>query len=580
MTGTSRSGSSGSHPILRWWWGLIIVGTYGLTAIAYFAAPLGPRWRTTLLGTAPFAPDAVLNAGILEWGYRIGWRPSRIFDWTGAFPLSNSLANTENLIGWQLFYSPLRSLGMSTVAAYNIVLLTSVVLAGVSATCLARHFGANRYGAWIAGFLFAFVPFHLNHAIHLQTMAVCWSPLALLFLDRLLARGTITDAAALAGMFILTVLSGVYFGAFLLLVLGMYALLAWGVGRHHLGWRAIRTLVVAASIAIIVVAPVAVAYLRFGREHGFSHSASTVQEFSVALVDLVKVPEWLAAWSRTWLARDSKGAAAFPGVIAATLASLYVVLRPKDRESSRRDMVLALLGLAALLLSLGPVLRIRHCCPVHVGGFDIPMPGKVFVAVSAVRWPMRILFYSYLPAAVMCGLGVSAITGRLAPRARAASAVLILLLLVVEYKPQSWFARGSLTLPEPLAVSDAYPFLAEEADRGAVVELPSEDTTGYRTPVMTLYTYGSAGHLRRVVAYHGSVRLPAPDRLQQAASELPDPRAVQLLRSAGVTRLVVHRNLMNPQEAARLVAILERAHFRILHNGPEAVVFALDSVPP
>src|SRR5690349_3308821 len=135
----------------RCWWGLLVITTYVFTVLAYFAAPLGPRWPSTLLGTAPFAPDAVLNAGILEWGYRTLWSPfPHIFDWTAGFPLSNSLANTENLIGWQLFYSPLRWVGVSTVAAYNIVLLTSIVLAGLSAACLASHFGANRYGAWIA----------------------------------------------------------------------------------------------------------------------------------------------------------------------------------------------------------------------------------------------------------------------------------------------------------------------------------------------------------------------------------------------------------------------------------------------
>lgn len=91
---------------------------------------------------------------------------------------------------------------------------------------------------------------------------------------------------------------------------------------------------------------------------------------------------------------------------------------------------------------------------------------------------------------------------------------------------------------------------------------------------MTLYTYGSAGHLRRVVAYHGSVRLAAPDSLQEAASRLPDRDAQDFLRSAGGTRLVVHRSLMKPEAAARVIAALEKANYRKLHDGIEGVVFA------
>ncbi len=563
----------------RWGWGLLILATYAGTTLAYFILPLGARWGESLLGTAIFAPDPVFAVGILEWGYKSLWSPSlHFFDWNIGFPLHNTLANTEHLLGWQILYSPLRWAGASPVAAYDIVLLTSIVLSGLSMACLARHFGTNRYGAWIAGFIFAFVPFHLTHAIHLQTMAVCWSPFALLFLDRFLARGTATEAAAVATTFILTLLSAIYFGVFLLLVLLVYTLLAHAVGRHRLQWPMIRTLAVTSVLTVLVLLPVTIPYLRFAGSHGLPHPAATQVDLSVALVNFLRAPQWLAVWSGTWLARDSglPFTAAFPGLTASVLVGIYLFLHPKDQESGRRDVILGSLGLFALLLSLGPFLKLRDCCAVRIAGAYIPMPGSVFLALPMVRAPVRILMYTYLVGAVLCGLSVSAMTNRLSQRARPWLALLILLLLVAEDTPMSWFASRSLALPEPLAVSDAYPFLAEEPNRGSVVELPAEDVTGYRTPVMALYTYGSTGHLRRIVGYLGSIRLSAPDALQQAAQELPDPRALNLLRTAGVTRLIVHRRLMKTEEAVRLIAALEHAHYRTLHDGAEAVVFALD----
>ncbi len=568
-------GSGARTPTEKRWW-ILTTMTYTFTALAYFILPLGTRWRDALLGTALFAPDAILNVGILEWCYKsLRSRSFDIFNWTAGFPLDNTLANTENLIGWQVLYSPLRWVGVSTTATYNILLLSSIVLSGIGAMCLARQLGANRYGAWIAGLVFAFVPFHLNHIIHLQTMAICWAPFTLLFLDRFLARESVKDALGLAATFVLAALFGTYFGVFSLLVLPTYVLLAYAFRRHRFRWHTIGMLIVTGLCAGLVLLPVAVPYLRFAVDHGLSHTPGALKDSSVALMDFIKVPSWLAVWSRSRLTANTFSAA-FPGLIAMILIGMYVLLRPNRQSGSRLGVILGLLCLVTLLLSLGPALKIRDNSAVRIAGSYIPMPGAIFLAMSAIRVPMRVLLYTYLFASVLCGLGVAALTDRLSERARAPLALLLLLLLIGEYRPQSWLARNSLIVPEPLAVSDAYPFLAGEANRGAVVELPSADVTGYRTPVMTLYTYGSAGHLRRVVAYHGSVRLSAPDSLQEAASRLPDRDAQDRLRSAGVTRLVVHRSLMKPDEAVRVIAALERANYRKLHEGIEAVVFALN----
>ena len=94
-----------------WTWAAAIFA-YTATAIADFVIPLGRHFGEKLLGTALFASDPILNAGILEWGYQSLWSPTRhVFEWNAGFPLHDSLAVTENLIGWQLFYTPLRAFG-------------------------------------------------------------------------------------------------------------------------------------------------------------------------------------------------------------------------------------------------------------------------------------------------------------------------------------------------------------------------------------------------------------------------------------------------------------------------------------
>jgi hypothetical protein len=210
----------------------------------WLVVPVATRFGSVLLGTSIFPYDSVLLAGVLEWGYHaIPSAHEHLFNWTAGFPLSNTLAVTENLIGWQPLYMPLRAAGVSIAAAYNILLLTSLVISAIGAAMLARRFGASRAGAAAAGIVFGFGPFHLGHTLHLQTMGVCWTPFAILSLDRYLETRSPRAAMALAVFVILSALCSVYFAVFLAVVLPLYLLLCWVFRRYRFDSRALLGLV-------------------------------------------------------------------------------------------------------------------------------------------------------------------------------------------------------------------------------------------------------------------------------------------------------------------------------------------------
>ncbi len=552
---------------------------YAATAIADFVLPLGRHFGERLLGTALFAPDPILNAGILEWGYRSLWSPGRhIFEWTAGFPLHDSLATTENLIGWQILYTPLRLASCGPVAAYNLLLVVSFVLSGLGAALLARRLGADRWGAVIAGFVFAFVPFHLNHVIHIQTMAVCYCPFALYFLDRFLFEATVRNAVGLSVSCLMTALSGIYFAVFLLGVLPLYAALGWILKRHRFTLRTTEGLLGAGLACAVLLLPVVLPYVRFGSEHVYHHSEQTVTRFSIELAALAKVPGWQAVWSRGPLPRSDYWTPAFPGVVTCSLALAFLLLPDRSPEIRKTKALLVLLALCCFVLSLGPVLKIHADAPAEFAR-RISLPGKLFTLFSAIRWPMRVLFFSFLSGAVLAGLGFTRLTQRLAQRPRLAGACLAIALLFVEFRPKASYAGGSIDIPPPLSVSDAYPFLAAETGRGGVVELPDAGPDGYRAPYLVRYAYGSAGHLRRVVAFHGTVFPPLLDNLLASARRLPGEPARRTLVAWGVTRLVLHREPffldLHPERHDALV----RAGYRVLYEGRGATVFALDVAP-
>ena len=97
--------SDGAHEAGRSSQILISVLVYTSISVAFFFVPLAGEWPRKQLGSALFAPDNVLNAGILEWGRWSILHGANPFDWPAGYPMTQSLAGTENLLGWQLVFA-------------------------------------------------------------------------------------------------------------------------------------------------------------------------------------------------------------------------------------------------------------------------------------------------------------------------------------------------------------------------------------------------------------------------------------------------------------------------------------------
>ncbi len=552
---------------------------------AYLILPIAGRFGSVLLGTSIFPYDSFLNAGILEWvRHALFTTHSSIFDWTAGFPLTNSLAVTENLLGWQVFYVPLRLLGVGIPAAYNILVLISLVISGVGAAILARRFGASRAGGAIAGLVFAYGPFHLSHILHIQTQAVCWIPFAILFLDRYLESRSPREAIGLAASVVSSVLCSIYLAVFLAIVLPLYAILCWIFGRYRFNTRALGGLLATGIFAAALLTPILSHYLRFSSDFGYAHDARTLANFSMELAAPLRMPDWMAVWSWTPLVRRTTWTTAlsytpaFPGLVAITLAVYAIITLRRNKENRATMWILVSLAVICFVLALGPILRPVNLNPLGHAEW-LPMPGKIWLVIPGIRWPMRVFFFAWLAGAILCGLGLTALERRVGTRRSRIIATVVIALVVIEYWPAPWFAGRSVVAPGPMSLSDAYPYLASEADRGGVVELPTANRSGWRTPFSTRYIYASAGHLRRVVALHGSVTPPVTDSLLRAANALPDSSSMRILSDHGVSRVVIHKDLMPRDSSRNLVSELKHAGYPIVFAGSNGVIFGTARVP-
>ena len=134
----------------------------------------------------PFG-DPLLNAWILGWDAdRLRHGLQGLWQAPLFYPAPDTLAWSEHLLGIAVFVAPLYWLTGNIVAVYNVAVLGSIVLAGIGMYLLARELTGRRDAAWLAGLLFACLPYRVAQFSHLQVLYAGWMPLALLGLHRYL----------------------------------------------------------------------------------------------------------------------------------------------------------------------------------------------------------------------------------------------------------------------------------------------------------------------------------------------------------------------------------------------------------
>jgi hypothetical protein len=548
--------------------------TVSLLAVIWLIVPLHGARGTALLGSSIFLPDDLLNLSILEWGRKAILTGERtVFDWPIGYPIHESLASTESLLGWQWLYLPLRAVGISMVGAYNAAVIVSFAISAATMTALARALGIAPRGAFVAALVFSLSHIHLALLVHFQSLAVCWLPLNLLCLHQFLETGRPRWAFGLAASVILTTLSSMYYGIYFLII-GAGWLVLFSVRRR--AWPNARIIVGlgTATIAVLVLlAPVLLPYVRFARTHGYPYPLETYTAHSSYVLGYLRVPTWLALWGRTRLRHVVPYRGVFPGIVVSGLAIAALV----KRRSSHGVPVpaIAILGALCGVLALGPVLKIFDY-PTRNG--TVLLPGMLLTHLPGLRMPERLNSCLLLFLALLVGVGADWLSRSLHAQWRRPAIAVVAVALVAENWPTSMLASASVGVPPPLALSSAYQWLHDTRPAGASIELPSADSVGFRNPQMSRYVYAAVGHEQPVVSYYGSHWLPELDSLQAAAESLPANQARLFLLRHGVARVIVHRNPDVGESLRRQIQTLRDARFSIQFEQGDAVVFAIPTL--
>jgi hypothetical protein len=504
-----------------------IVSRHRAAAVACLLLAALHTWP---LATAPWTrslnyhADALLNEWALAWiAHQLPRAPADLFDANIFYPARHSLAFSEPLLAPALLGAPLAWLGGSPVLVYNLLLIAGLALTAFATYALVYEWTGDRSAGLLAGSAFAFNTHTLTRLAHLQGIHIYGLPLALLALDRLLVHGRLRDAVFLSAcLATMTYTSGylAVFGAVAVALAVAARARDWS-GR----WRpVIANLGVAAALTAVAALPVYLPYRSVAQEYGMARSLEQVTQFSATPAGYLATGGRLHA--STWSGRFASDPVDmfFAGFAVIGLAGAGAILALRSRGASvirSRAVMLLVIAAAGVILSLGTQ------TPIYGWLF------AVFPPMQGLRVAARFGNLYLLGMAALAGLGLAAVRSRVAsPRVASGVALAAIALANLE----------ALTAPIDYQrferVPPVYSLLADERDPVVLVEVPFYPTGAIHENAA--YVFASTAHWKPLMnGYSGHIPQSYRD-LAPVFWSFPDRRAIEAMRRAGATHVMVH----------------------------------------
>ncbi|MEU6076907.1 hypothetical protein [Micromonospora sp. NPDC047074] len=537
------AGDPGGRDRWRWLrheWTLATLG--GLLLAVVFTWPTMRHPASTVPGDIG---DPTLQAWQMAWGgHALSSNPLGLWHSNTFFPEKYTFAYSDTLLG----YAPLGMIGSGFEAAlirYNVTYVLVHALAFVGAYALARQLGSGRLGGAVAGIAWAYAPWRLAHAGHLNILSSGGIALCLAMLARghgwSLRHGYRPERSrpgwALAGWLVAAWQVSLGFGIGLPLVYFLLAVVLVGAGCYGWSWwrrgqrpEFGRRLLVAdlAGGAVFGAATLllGLVYLKIVDLNPQAvRTLDWTEMFSPPLIGFITAPADSWWWGeRHEVARQQLSwppeMALLPGMtlLALAVAGLFVSVYP-----ARHRVALGLGVLGTVLLGLGATL----------GGDGDPgylTLSKHLPGWDALRTPGRMMHWTSLVLAVL-----------------AAGAVTVLAEAV-----RRWSVRGALRFLAPVLLLVPLALVAVEGVNRTAHPVVPPPPAAMRTvaavePTLVLPAGGIVDLIFMLWTTDGFPRVtnglagfePATQAQTRAATAtFPDAGSVAYLRSIGVRSVV------------------------------------------
>jgi hypothetical protein len=530
----------------------------------------------TVLLTWPLAANlTVMDPGDSAFfAWEISWElhclktdPARLPHGNIFHPLRDTLGLDEPILGTTLLVLPLAPFTDDAVLLHNLARLLTFVLSGLAAFALARELGAGEAVALLAGAAFAFSPIRTDQIAHLSTLGTQWLPFVVLFAVRFARTGKAVHALLSALFFVLAFHGCGYHGVIALAVLPpAFLVLLWG------RWRSLGIAVAAAALAGIALLPLYFMHKRALDPERYERGSDETTYYSAALESFLATSSWNRVWGEaTDRFRTIGPNNLFPGLVLPGLAVLGAVRLSRRRERPSREAVaLAVMALAAVVVAIGPRIRLFG---EDLGPGPFAAVREVVPVFKMIRVTSRAGVFLALPLAMLAAKALA----DWRPRRAVVAAVFVLVLaegLVAPIPMPEWTKIIDSRREPP----EVYRWLAAQPAGTPVVHLPMLDVYGLeRRPAFheSVYMVYSTHHWLPLVNGYAGIEPAQYRRYRELARSFPAQDFLDAMRAIGVRYVVVHRGGFGPNQWERLEAALPAARAASLR---EVASFAGDTV--
>jgi hypothetical protein len=455
----------------------------GLILTLILTWPFAWHFFTSIPGRGADTYQAVARTTLVQqqisengWLKTLHWQKD--VDFWGILPL---IGYTQSLIG--------------QMAGYNLWWFLSFFLAFLGMWIFTQDITRSNWAAAIAGFIFAFAPFHFAQAIatNIGTMHYEWLPWLAFFLYRFVRDPAWKYALGSAVFVILIIAAEHQLLAFTLIFLILYfPFLLFLYPESLKKWR------LWAAVALGLVVIFAAGAIQFGKIWEIAHSENNfllppyeqVENYSADVIDFLVPASFHTFWGKSFnglrenLTSNQAGRQSFYlGYLAMILVILGLVrtFRNKGDETQinrRFALFFGLISLVFIILSLGPTLHFKGA-----GYLSQKLPYYwLYVIVpywDYIRTTSRIFVIALFGWAFLAGLGAKALEKISQSQKVKSNLMLTVAGLVFIGLPLEYL---SLPVPNPdLAYSPFYDQLAKDSEIYNILEIPGS----------TSYEYGS-----------------------------------------------------------------------------------------
>jgi hypothetical protein len=508
-----------------------------------FIHPLAGNLRTAVTDHV----DPLLDAWTLAWtAHQLPRDPAHLFDANRFHPEKGTLAFHDPMVALGAILAPLQWVFGEPVLTLNVGMLLSLALSGYGAYRLASDVSGSRGAGGVAGSVFAFNAYRMDHLAHMQLQSTGFIPLLYLCLRRYLADGRLKHAVGVAVFLWLTSASSAYYGIFTWILLAVavpYEL--WRTASMKRPKR-ILGLALALTLSGLAYLPLALPFMRLRSDFGLERPLTTVQRASARPGDYLRSGSHLH--EALGFRPSSPERTLFPGILAAGLAALALI------RINRSTGLFVVVGLTAFWASLGPAFGLYRFLHAAVPG------------LSGVRVPPRLAIYVLLAAAILAAQGAVILMRRAPGKIRMAALCLFALVPLLES-----FA-GPISYNRAPPIPTVYKWVARLPKGTPLVELPLPEVKRQRDNAV--YLYWSTTHFLPLANGYGTVVPPVYAEIAAALEDFPHAAGTAKLAEYGFRYVIFHKDRYLRTRAMELERRLDaEPGLSEAHRTEDAVVY-------